>query len=61
MYEKRPIIALDFSTFDEVKTFLALFPAEEKLYVKIGMELYYALGPEIVNFVKTRGIQSFWT
>ncbi|MGT2681667.1 orotidine-5'-phosphate decarboxylase [Streptococcus porci] len=59
MYEKRPIIALDFSTFDEVKTFLALFPAEEKLYVKIGMELYYALGPEIVNFVKSQGHSVF--
>ena len=36
MREKRPVIALDFPTFGDVKTFLAKFPADEKLYVKIG-------------------------
>lgn len=40
MLEKRPIIALDFASFEEVKSFLALFPCQEKLYVKIGMELF---------------------
>ena len=48
MRENRPVIALDFPTFEDVKAFLAKFPADEKLYVKIGMELYYAAGPEIV-------------
>ena len=42
MRENRPVIALDFPTFEDVKAFLAKFPAGEKLYVKIGMELYYA-------------------
>lgn len=59
MRETRPIIALDFPSFEEVKTFLALFPAEEKLYVKIGMELYYAVGPEIVSYVKKLGHSVF--
>ena len=51
MHEERPIIALDFPSFEEMKSFLGLFPKEEKLYVKIGMELYYAVGPEIVRYV----------
>ena len=45
MRENRPVIALDFPTLEDVKAFLAKFPADEKLYVKIGMELYYAAGP----------------
>ena len=55
MRENRPVIALDFPTLEDVKAFLAKFPADEKLYVKIGMELYYAAGPEIVRYVKELG------
>lgn len=59
MREPRPLIALDFPSFDDVKSFLAQFPPEEKLYVKIGMELYYAIGPEIVRYVKGLGHSVF--
>lgn len=59
MSENRPIIALDFSSFEEVKNFLSLFPPDEKLYVKIGMELYYAEGPEVVTHVKKLGHSVF--
>lgn len=59
MREHRPVIALDFPNFEAVKNFLALFPAEEKLYVKIGMELYYSVGPEIVAYVKNLGHSVF--
>ncbi|KXT75051.1 Orotidine 5'-phosphate decarboxylase [Streptococcus sp. DD10] len=59
MRETRPIIALDFSSFQDVKDFLELFPNEEKLYVKIGMELYYAVGPDIVTYVKQLGHSVF--
>ncbi|MGT2807322.1 orotidine-5'-phosphate decarboxylase [Streptococcus iniae] len=59
MLEKRPIIALDFASFEEVKSFLALFPCQEKLYVKIGMELFYAVGPEIITYVKSLGHDIF--
>lgn len=59
MHEERPIIALDFPSFEEMKSFLGLFPKEEKLYVKIGMELYYAVGPEIVRYVKALGHSVF--
>ncbi|MFC3931757.1 orotidine-5'-phosphate decarboxylase [Streptococcus dentapri] len=55
MNESRPIIALDFPSFDDVKSFLARFPEGEQLYVKIGMELYYAAGPEVVRYVKKLG------
>ncbi|EFY02834.1 orotidine-5'-phosphate decarboxylase [Streptococcus dysgalactiae] len=59
MREERPIIALDFATVEEVTAFLSLFPKEEKLYVKIGMELYYAQGPEIIRYVKSLGHSVF--
>ena len=52
MREARPVIALDFPSFEAVKQFLALFPAGESLYLKVGMELYYATGPEIVSYLK---------
>ena len=53
------IIPLDFSSAQEVYDFLALFPAQEKPYVKIGMELFYSEGPEIVRQVKARGHKLF--
>ena len=59
MREHRPVIALDFPSFEAVKEFLALFPAEERLYLKVGMELYYAAGPEIVSYLKGLGHSIF--
>ncbi len=59
MREHRPVIALDFPSFEAVKEFLALFPAEESLYLKVGMELYYATGPEIVSYLKGLGHSVF--
>lgn len=59
MREHRPIIALDFPSFEAIKEFLALFPAEESLYLKVGMELYYAAGPEIVSYLKGLGHSVF--
>ena len=59
MREERPIIALDFPSFEDIKEFLALFPDEEKLYVKVGMELFYGNGPEIVHYVKSHGHSIF--
>ena len=48
------IIALDFENQQKTLAFLDRFPAGEKPYVKIGMELFYAEGPEIVRQIKTR-------
>ena len=48
------IIACDFNSKEEVMQFLDKFQ-EEKPFVKIGMELFYAEGPEIVREIKRRG------
>ena len=55
---KDVIIACDFSSKQEVLDFLDLF-TEEKPYVKIGMELFYGAGPEIVKEIKRRGHKIF--
>ena len=56
---KGVIIALDFPGKAETLSFLDLFPAEEKPFVKIGMELFYAEGPEIVRTIRGRGHKIF--
>ena len=52
------IIACDFPGREETSSFLDRFPGE-KPFVKIGMELYYACGPEIVRDIKARGHRVF--
>ena len=54
------IIACDFSSAEQVLAFLDKFKdCERKPFVKIGMELYYAAGPEIVREIKRRGHKIF--
>ena len=53
------IIALDFPSGAEALAFLDRFPAGEKPYVKIGMELFYAEGPDMVRKIKDRGHKIF--
>ncbi len=53
------IIALDFPSGAEALAFLDHFPAGEKPYVKIGMELFYAEGPDMVRKIKDRGHKIF--
>ena len=55
---KDVIIACDFSGAEETFAFLDRFE-EEKLFVKIGMELFYAAGPQIVREIKARGHRIF--
>lgn len=55
---KDVIVACDFNTAEETLRFLDNF-TEEKPYVKIGMELFYAEGPEIVREIKRRGHKIF--
>lgn len=52
------IIALDFKDGDTALNFLDKFK-EEKPFVKIGMELFFAEGPSIVREVKRRGHKIF--
>ena len=57
---KDVIIACDFDSKEKVFSFLEKFEGEErKPFVKIGMELYYAEGPEIVREIKRRGHKIF--
>ncbi|MBZ5200283.1 orotidine-5'-phosphate decarboxylase [Planomicrobium chinense] len=53
----KPIIALDFSSKQQVEDFLSKF--DEPLFVKVGMELFYQEGPELVRSIKKMGHQIF--
>lgn len=55
---KDVIIACDFSSAEQVFAFLDQFK-EQKPFVKIGMELFYAEGPQIVRQIKARGHKIF--
>lgn len=55
---KDVIIACDFNNKEEVIDFLSKFK-EEKPFVKIGMELFYAEGPEIIKVIKSMGHKIF--
>ena len=52
---KDVIIACDFAGRQQTLEFLDLFAGGRKPFVKIGMELFYAEGPEIVRELKRRG------
>ena len=52
------IIACDFASIEDTLRFLSQF-TEEKPFVKIGMELFYAEGPAIVWELKARGHKIF--
>ena len=52
------IIACDFASRQATMDFLSNFK-EEKPFVKIGMELFYAEGPDIVREIKARGHKIF--
>ncbi|MBQ8576046.1 MAG: orotidine-5'-phosphate decarboxylase [Clostridia bacterium] len=57
---KDVIVACDFSSKADVMNFLDKFNGEgRKPFVKIGMELFYAEGPQIVKEIKARGHKIF--
>ena len=51
------IIALDFQTKVEVENLLAKF--KEPVFTKVGMELFYSEGPQIVRYLKEQGHKVF--
>ena len=55
---KDVMIACDFPSAEETCAFLDKFEGK-KPFVKIGMELFYAEGPEIVRQIKARGHKIF--
>ena len=54
---KDVIVALDFQSKEEVVAFLSQFP--EPIYTKVGMELFYKEGPEVVRYLKSEGHKVF--
>ena len=56
--DNKVIIALDFDSAQKVYGFLDKF-GDRKLFVKVGMELYYAEGPAIIREIKKRGHKIF--
>lgn len=58
MNKRDVIVACDFATAADTLAFLDRF-REEKPFVKIGMELFYAEGPEIVRQISSRGHKIF--
>ena len=55
---KDVIIACDFPSAEQTLAFLDRFTGR-KPFVKIGMELFYAAGPDIVRQIKARGHKIF--
>ncbi len=48
------IIALDFESKENVQTFLTPFEGE-RLFLKVGMELFYQEGPDLIRILKEQG------
>ncbi|XKE93654.1 orotidine-5'-phosphate decarboxylase [Metaplanococcus flavidus] len=57
MRNERPIIALDFASKEQTMEFLLNF--DESLFVKVGMELFYQEGPELVREINRLGHDIF--
>ncbi len=55
---KDVIVACDFASQEQVMAFLDKFEGK-KPFVKIGMELFYGAGPQIVKEIKARGHKIF--
>ena len=56
---KDVIVACDFGSREETMAFLDKFAGTRKPFVKIGMELFYSEGPDIVREIKARGHKIF--
>ena len=54
----RPIIALDLPSAEAALDFVGRFDGEN-LFVKVGMELFYAAGPSVVTSLKEAGHDVF--
>lgn len=55
---KGVIVACDFDSREKLTAFLDRFEGE-KPFIKLGMEIFYALGPDVVREVKARGHRIF--
>lgn len=57
--QKEVIIACDFENKEGLNNFLKYFSKEQSLFLKIGMEMYYSEGPDIVRELKEYGHKIF--
>ena len=57
-HDDRLIVALDYSTLSEAKALVCEL-GESVSYYKVGMELYYSAGNEIIKFLKEQGKHVF--
>lgn len=57
-YKNRIIVALDFQTKEEVVSLVEASQGELQ-YAKVGMELFYSLGADIINYLKDQGLKVF--
>ena len=57
--QKEVIIACDFENKESLNSFFKKFSDEQSLFLKIGMELYYSEGPDIVRELKEYGHKIF--
>ncbi|AMB99085.1 orotidine 5'-phosphate decarboxylase [Aerococcus urinaehominis] len=58
MDKRKPIIALDFASKQATLDWLDQFP-DQSLNVKVGMTLYYSVGPDLLTTIKDRGHDIF--
>ncbi|HBN94780.1 MAG TPA: orotidine-5'-phosphate decarboxylase, partial [Firmicutes bacterium] len=54
---ERIIVALDVGSREEVEEALTRLP--QVRFVKVGMELFYSAGPELIHVLKDRGLKIF--
>ena len=58
MTDDRLIVALDVHTMDDVKQLVSKLGDSVSFY-KVGMELFYSVGPDVVKWLKAEGKQVF--
>ena len=58
MADDRLIVALDYHTMEDAQSLVRVLGASVSYY-KVGMELYYSVGAEIVRWLKQEGKQVF--
>ncbi len=58
MADERLIVALDFHTMEDIKAFVEKL-GDSVTYYKVGMELFYSVGGEVVSYLKSQGKEVF--
>ena len=58
MADDRLIVALDFHSMDNVKTLVAEL-GDSVMYYKVGMELFYSVGSEVITYLREQGKEIF--